>query len=151
MQVDSLRKLQCEIEGLLGRLRHPVLVENEIELIDLSASQWRLTVEFGKLILSAWNSVRSFTRRVEGLAYRDHERFGIFVRKPGGRETVTLEFRELRASVGVARTAGRTGFRQQFTALLEREYPGWKFERVGNRSDREHSFSAWYTRGIASQ
>ncbi|MGO8788256.1 MAG: hypothetical protein ACLQVL_12860 [Terriglobia bacterium] len=151
MPVDSLRELQCEIEGLLGRLRHPVLVENEVESIDLSAAQWRLTVEFGKLIFNAWNSVRSFTRRVEGLAYRDHECFGIFVRKPGGRETVTLEFRELCASVGVVRTAGRTGFRQQLTALLERQYRGWKFERVGNRSDREHSFSAWYTRGMASQ
>jgi hypothetical protein len=73
------------------------------------------------------------------------------VRKPGGRETTALEFRELRAPGGGGRAAGRTGFRQQLTALLEREYRGWKFERVSNRSDREHSFSAWYTRGIATQ
>ena len=51
----------------------------------------------------------------------------------------------------MSRAAGRTGFRQQLTALLEREYRGWKFERVSNRSDREHSFSAWYTRGMATQ
>ena len=68
--------------------------------MDLTAAQWRLTVEFGKLIFSAWNSGRSFSRRVEGLAYRDRDRFGIFVRKPGGRETTTLEFRELRAPRG---------------------------------------------------
>src|ERR1019366_5541018 len=30
-------------------------------------------------------------------------------------------------------------------------YRGWKIERVSNRSDREHSFSAWYTRGMATQ
>ncbi len=35
--------------------------------------------------------------------------------------------------------------------MLERDYRGWKLERVSNRSDREHSFSAWYTRGVATQ
>jgi len=150
-QPEALRELQTEIEALLGRLRHPVLVENHVELMDLTAAQWRLTIEFGKLIFSAWNSGRSFSRRVEEVAYRDRDRFGIFVRSPGGRETTTLEFRELRAPAGVGRAAGRTGFRQQLTALLEREYRGWKFARVSNRSDREHSFSAWYTRGLARQ
>ena len=151
MQHELARQLQCEIEELLGQLHHPVLVENEVELMDLSAAQWRLTVEFGKLIFSAWNSVRSFSRRVEELAYRDRDRFGIFVRKPGGRETTTLEFRELRAPAAAGRAAGRTGFRQQLMVLLQREYRGWKFERVSNRSDREHSFSVWYTRGLATQ
>jgi hypothetical protein len=150
-QPESLSSLQGEIEALLQQLHHPVLVENEIELMDLTAAQWRLTIEFGKLIFSAWNSGRSFSRRVEQVAYRDRDRFGIFVRKPGGRETTTLEFRELRAPAGGGRAAGRTGFRQQLTALLARQYRGWKLERVSNRSDREHSFSAWYTRGLATQ
>ena len=151
MQTEPLGELQGEIEALLGRLRHPVLVENEIELMDLTAAHWRLNIEFGKLIFSAWNSGRSFSRRVEEVAYRDQDRFGIFVRKPGGRETTTLEFRELRAPASVGRAAGRTAFRQQLMALLGRDYRGWKFERVSNRSDREHSFSAWYTRGLARQ
>jgi hypothetical protein len=151
MQPEPLRELQSEIEALLQQLHHPVLVENEVELMDLTAAHWRLTIEFGKLIFSAWNSIRSFSRRVEALAYHDRDRFGIFVRKPGGRETTTLEFRELSAPAAVGRASGRTGFRQQLTALLERQYRGWKFERVSNRSDREHSFSAWYTRGMATQ
>ncbi|MGA3326335.1 MAG: hypothetical protein ABSF45_17830 [Terriglobia bacterium] len=150
-QAEPLRELQSEIEALVGRLHHPVLVENQVELMDLAAAHWRLSIEFGKLIFNAWNSGRSFSRRVEEVAYRDRDRFGIFVRKPGGRETTTLEFREFRAPAGVGRAAGRTGFRQQLTTLLEREYRGWKFERVSNRSDREHSFSAWYTRGLARQ
>ena len=151
MQPEPLLQLQSAIEALLLRLHHPVLVENDVELMDLTAAQWRLTIEFGKLIFSAWNSAKSFSRRVEEVAYRDRDRFGIFVRKPGGRATTTLEFRELRAPAGGGRAAGRTGFRQQLTTLLEREYRGWKFERVSNRSDREHSFSAWYTRGVARQ
>jgi len=151
MQPEPLRELQSEIEALVQQLHHPVLVEDQTELMDLTAAQWRLSLEFGKLIFSVWNSAKSFSRRVEELAYRDRDRLGIFVRKPGGRETSTLEFRELRAAATVGRFAGRTGFRQQLLALLEREYRGWKFERISNRSDREHSFSAWYTRGLATQ
>jgi hypothetical protein len=146
-----LREVQTEIENFLRLLRHPILVEGEVELLDLTAANWRLTLEFGKLILSAWNSGRSISRRVEEVAYRDRERLGIFVRKPGGRESTTLEFRELRASPAMTRTAGRAGFRQQLLAMLQRQYRGWKFDRVSNRSDREYSFSAWYTRGVASQ
>jgi hypothetical protein len=147
---EPLRELQTEIEAFVQLLRHPILVEDEVELLDLTAANWRLTVEFGKLILSAWNSGRSISRRVEEVAYRDRERLGIFVRKPGGRESTTLEFRELRPSQAVTRTAGRAGFRQQLLAMLQRQYRGWRFDRVSNRSDREYSFSAWYTRGVAS-
>jgi hypothetical protein len=150
-QPDALLQLRGEIEALIQELHHPILVENEVELFDLTAAQWRLSIEFGKLIFSAWNSAKSFSRRVEEIAFRDRSRFGIFVRKAGGRETATLEFRELRSPVTLSRTAGRKGFQLQFMAMLERQYRGWKFERVSNRSDREHSFSAWYTRGLATQ
>ena len=150
-QPGPLQNLKAEIEGLLGGLHHPVLVESGIASMDLRAAQWRLTVEFGKLIFSAWNPSKAISRRVEAVAYRDHDRFGIFVRKPGGRETGTLEFRELHAPVSVTRASGRVSFRRQLTALLAREYNGWKFQRVANFSDREHSFSTWYTRGLATQ
>jgi hypothetical protein len=71
------------------------------------------------------------------------------VRQPGGRASVTLELRDLERAARPARTAARSGFRQELPAVLQRAYPGWHFERVSNRSDREHSFSAWYTRGLA--
>ncbi len=150
-QPEDLVSLQRDVEGLLRQLRHPVLVESDVALMDLTAAQWRLTVEFGKLMFTAWNSAKSISRRIESVAYRDRDRFGVFVRKPGGRETGTLEFREVRAQGRVSRGAGRTSFRHQFTAMLERDYRGWQFVRISNRSDREHSFSAWYTRGLATQ
>src|ERR1019366_5680000 len=111
---EQLRELQSEIEAFLDYLPHPILVENDVELLDLTSAHWRLTIEFGKLIFSAGNSGRSISRRVEDVAYRDLDRLGIFVRKPGGRETTTLEFREIRAAPRAARGAGRTAFRGQF-------------------------------------
>jgi len=149
--LDSLRELQGEIEAFLRSLRHPIVVEDEVELFDLTAADWHLSIEFGKLIFSAWNPARSLTRRVEDIAYRDRGRLGIFVRKRGAREASTLELRELEPSAHAGRAHDRAGFRKQFLTMLGREYPGWALERVSNRSDREHSFSAWYTRGMARQ
>lgn len=155
--LDSLRQLQNEIESFLKSLRHPMVVENEEELFDLTAARWKLSVEFGKLLFEAWNDARSMGRRVEEIAYRDRERLGIFVRKAGARETGTLELRELEPAerggraATAARPQARSRSRRDFVSLLAREYPGWKLERVSNRSDREYSFSTWYTRGVARQ
>lgn len=146
-----LEELEGEIAAFVKSLRHPIVVEEEVELFDLTAADWRLTVEFGKLLFRAWNPARSLTRRVEDIAYRDRGRLGIFARKPGGRETGTLEIRELAPAAHVPRAVGRDGYRRALLAMLAREYAGWSFERVSSRSDREHSFSAWYTRGIARQ
>ena len=90
-------------------------------------------------------------RRVEEVAYRDGDRLGIFVRKPHARETSVLEFRELHPKQRKGRQRGRTAFRQEFVAMLKQELQGWRLEHVSNRSDREHSFSTWYTRGLARQ
>jgi hypothetical protein len=103
-QLDSLRALQSEIESFLHSLHHPVVVEDAIELFDLTAASWRLKVDFGKLLLEVWNPARSIVRRVEEVAYRDRGRLGLFVRKPGGRESGTLELRDFeRAAAHPAR------------------------------------------------
>lgn len=153
---DSLRELQQEIERFVKSLRHPVLAEDEEELFDLTAARWKLSVEFGKLLMEVWNDARSIGRRVEEVAYRDRGRLGLFVRKAGARQTSTLELRDLapaRAGRKGSESApsARARSRRELLALLSREYGGWKIERVSNRSDREHSFSAWYTRGLARQ
>lgn len=147
--MESLRQLQGDIEAFLGSLEHPIIVEDGIELFDLTAAEWRLRIEFGKLLFEAWSPARSVARRVEEVAYRDRAQMGLFVRKPSARETATLEFRDLSRLDRVARSAGRTTYREQLVAMLGREFAGWRFERVSNRSDREHSFSAWYPRGCA--
>ena len=150
---DLLLEMQREIEALIHSLSHPIVVEDEVELFDLTAARWKLTIEFGKLLFEAWNAERSIARRVEAISFRDRGRIGVFVRKPGGRETGTLEFRELEVAEqpGASRVGNRARFRKEFLALLKREYPGWHFEHVSNRSDLEHSLSRWYTRGLARQ
>ncbi|HEV2349032.1 MAG TPA: hypothetical protein VG028_04200 [Terriglobia bacterium] len=148
---ELLADLQRELETFIRCLAHPIVLEEEVELFDLTSARWKLTIEFNKLLFEAWNDSRSIARRVESVAYRDHGCIGIFARKPGGRETGTLEFRELiqAEKSGRTRAADRGRFRKEFLGMLERNNHGWRWERVSNRSDLEHSFSTWYTRGLA--
>jgi hypothetical protein len=150
---ELLCQLRKEIETFLTSLRHPVLVEDELELLDLAAGQWSVTLEPRGLLLQAWSSGRSISRRIEKLAYRGRGRLGVLVRKAGGREPATLEFREFdaRSEHSPDRRARRAYFRRQSLAVLQDQFAGWRFERVSNRSDREHSFSTWYTRGLMRQ
>ncbi|HLY60672.1 MAG TPA: hypothetical protein VKV95_07880 [Terriglobia bacterium] len=148
---ELLAALHDELESFIRSLAHPIVLEDEVELFDLTAARWKLTIEFNKLLFEAWNESRSIARRLETVAYRDRGCIGVFARKPGGRETGTLEFRELAqpAKSNRTRAADRSRFKAELLAMLERQYHGFRFEHVSNRSDLEHSFSSWYTRGLA--
>lgn len=148
---ELLPKLQNEIEPFLHSLLHPVATENGVELCDLTTFEWAFRIEYGKLVFEVWNRSRSLVRRVERITYRDSTRLVIIARKPGGHVPVTIQFHESGQAYSVRTGGDRMHFRQEFLAMLAREFPGWKFTRVSNRSDREHSFSTWYTRGVAEQ
>jgi hypothetical protein len=148
---DVFRALQNEVETFIRSLAHPVVVEDEVELFDLTAASWRVTLQYEKLMFEAWNPARTLSRRIQEIAYRDGDRLGIFVRKPLARETSVIEFRELHPKRQKGRESSRSAFRQEFVSLLNQEFRGWRLENVSNRSDREHSFSTWYTRGLARQ
>lgn len=47
------------------------------------------------------------------------------------------------------RARDRTQFEGEVAAMLGREFPGWRLERVTHRPDRQRSFSGCYTRGWA--
>ena len=148
---ESLHALQNEVETFIRSLAKPVVVEDEVELFDLTSAKWQVSIQFDKVIFEAWSAARTLARRVEEVAYRDGDRMGVFARRPHARETSVLEFREIHPKQRKGRATGRSAFRQEFLAMLKQEFQGWHLENVSNRSDREHSFSTWYTRGLVRQ
>ncbi len=155
---DLLDPLKTEIEAFLLSHPHACLFEDGAKIADFSSSEWRLSLAFGKLLLEVWDGTRSMVRRVEEIACRDNGQLGLFVRKTGGRETAVLELRgpvadghtpHAERAARAARAESRQGLRRDLAAYLNEHFPEWRLERVSNRSDREHSFSAWYTRGLA--
>ncbi len=146
---DTLEDIRAEAEAFLRSDGHPAVFEDGLELFDPAIADWRLTIEFGKLLLESWQCGRSSLRRIEEVAYREATCLGLFVRKPGGRVTTVLELRAASQKAGASQKLPREVFRRELVAALERQYPGWSFERLSSRSDREHSFSGWYARGMA--
>ncbi|MGH9354750.1 MAG: hypothetical protein ACRD10_01305, partial [Terriglobia bacterium] len=147
----ALDEIKAEVEIFLRSSEHPVAVEDGLELFDADRVEWRVTVEFGKLLLEAWQPGRSVVRRVEDIAYRDSQVLGLFVRKPGSGVREVLELRASRQRAGPPQNDSRHAFRNELLAFLKDQYPEWRFERVSSRSDRERSLSAWYARGLAQR
>lgn len=146
---SALDEIKVEVETFLRSAEHPAALEDGLEIFDPAGVEWRLTLEFGKLLLEAWQPGRSIVRRIEDVAYRESQGLGLFVRKPGSRVTTVLELRAAGRQASASQKNSRDGLRRELLGFLERHYPEWRFERMSSRSDREHSLSAWYARGLA--
>ncbi len=146
---DKPEQTKQELEDFIRRGKSLVVVEAGDPFLNLAHHDWKVSLQFGKLLLEIWRPGSSFAWRIDSVAYRDDGRLGLFVHKPGARETTTLELRESGASVSLSKSDERARVRHALIENLRRHFPGWSFERVSNRSDREHSFSTWYTRGLA--
>jgi hypothetical protein len=143
--IDPLLAVQTEIQNFIRRLSRPLLWSDEFGTLDLSQSEWRLSLEYGKLIFEVWNTARSLRWRVDGIFFRSLCRLGVMARKPGGREAAPLEI----FGADTALASSTEDFRQQVEAAVRREHPGWIFSRFTCRTDRAHSFSSWYVRAYA--
>ncbi|MGH9469636.1 MAG: hypothetical protein ACRD1N_04745 [Terriglobia bacterium] len=146
-----LENVRREADQFIRAASDLVLIEGDAKVAVLAGHEWRLAVEFGKLMFEVWSPGRSLAWRIESIAYRSTGRLGLFVRKPGGRETITLELREAFASAAESGEESRLRSHREFLASLQQQFPGWRLQNVSNRTDRECSFSAWYTRGLAAR
>jgi hypothetical protein len=175
----SPESLRDEILAFVSSLRHPVVIEggSALALDGLAvdnpdgelgnALQVRLEVEFGKLLLEIWGDGRSVVRRVESVE-RKGRKLIVQARKRGDwGPVVELQIRdageascdagaegsgpERRQELRARRADDREEFGRQLLAMLAREYPWSRFERVTHRPDRERAFSGCYTRGWARQ
>ncbi|HEV2419309.1 MAG TPA: hypothetical protein VGX94_16050 [Terriglobia bacterium] len=146
---DRLLEIKSEIESFLRQQPDALMLEAGEEIIDLSSAECRVSIEYGKLLLEAWDGSRSLVRRIEDIACRDQNQLGLFVRKPGGRETIVLNLCASQSAAAGSPQDARHALRRDLTAYLRKHFPEYHLERVSNRSDRARSFSAWHTRGVA--
>ncbi|HTV57191.1 MAG TPA: hypothetical protein VMI06_20025 [Terriglobia bacterium] len=144
----SLERLKQELEDYIYSASQPVLLDGDGPPLHLAAHEWQLTLQFGKLVLEVWNSEHSFAWRVDELAYRRDGCLGLSVRRPGAHRVNTLELRQSSPRMPAPAEESRSAFRQELVAFLRNAFPEWKLDRVASRSDREHSFSIRYTRGL---
>jgi hypothetical protein len=145
---SSLEQLKQELEDFIHSARETVIQDGDNPPLQLAAHEWQITIQFGKLLLEVWNSDHSFAWRVDNISDRHSGHLHLSVRRPGANHGSTLELRQLAQGISRSTDEARSVFRQELVAFLNRKFPEWQAERVATRSDREHSFSSRYTRGL---
>jgi hypothetical protein len=144
----SLERLKQELEDFIHSAREPVLLDGDNPPLPLGTHEWQLSIQFGKLVLEVWNADHSFAWRVEEIAYRHNGRIGVSVRRPRADRVSTMELAQSSHRMSLPAEETRSAYRQELVRFLKHQFPDWQLERVASRSDREHSFSTWYTRGL---
>jgi hypothetical protein len=146
---NNLEQVKREAEDFLRSASDLTLIEEGAKLLDLAHYHWQITIQFGRLLLEVWNSEHSYAWRIEAIVHQDSRSMRLLVHRPGGRGPSALELQTSHESKPASKTQARSLLRQSLLTFLQKQFPGWKFEQISNRSDREFSFSIWYTRGVA--
>jgi hypothetical protein len=145
-----LEQMKQELEDFIHSEGDPVLLDGN-SILRFAEHEWQITIQFGKMVLEVWNAGHSFAWRVDEVTSRDRNLLELSAHRPGAHQASTLELRRSVQRQPQSSHAARSSFRRELLASLKVQFPDWQFQRVGNRSDRGHSFSAWYTRGFATR
>ncbi|MBI1789275.1 MAG: hypothetical protein HYR60_17210 [Acidobacteria bacterium] len=141
--------IQAAIERFLRTSRQPSILEPGDPLLDLTADNYALTLQGGRLTLQAWTETRNLVRQVTGIGIERRGRLELmvehFARRPG---RLWLVDRAAPGSEQVERRGDRLVFRERFRRFLSRQYPGWKLVELSTEADLEHTLSPAYPRAF---
>src|SRR3954470_13312382 len=140
MPPESPQALARAITDFLADLPAAVVLEDGLVIFDLACAKYSLTTEQNKCLLHLWSEERNVVRRVESAELRKGE-LHLHVRKFGQAKPTRLELvRERDQRSPSAKKSSRATYQRFLSAVLQREFPGYKVERLSSAPDLEHSF-----------
>jgi hypothetical protein len=144
--------LEEAVRTFAGRCRRPVVQEAGEEAFPLLPDRHEFGRSAGKLLLSAWDEVRNWNRRVVGVADHQAGRLTLVIEKFGGRQgEAWLYDADRPEALQWDRRGGRRIVREQFRRMLLRSFTGWEIEELSTEQDLEHTLSANYPRALIRQ
>jgi hypothetical protein len=128
------------LEDFLAGARDTVAIEDGIAIFELRSMRYSVTDSHGKCLLHLWSPERNIVRRV--LDVEQHgDALRLTVQKFGQSKPTHIEFLlERDRRTPSARKSGRAQYQRRLQAALEREFPGWKLDRMSSAMDLERSF-----------
>lgn len=142
------QSLAQTIEEFLAGSTEAVVIEDGLVSFDLATAKFSLSTENNKCLLHLWSEERNIVRRVESVAQKNGT-LRLDVRKFGQAKPSTLEIcRERDQRSPSAKRASRAVYQRFLAAVLQREYPGNKVEKLTSSPDLEHSFGPAYARCV---
>jgi len=144
--------LEEAIRAFAGRCRRPVVQEPGEEAFPLLPDRHEFGRSAGKLLLSAWDDVRNWNRRVVNVAHHQTGRLTLVIEKFGGRQAEAWIFDGDRPeALQWDRQGDRMIVREQFRRMLRRSFVGWELDDLTTERDLEHTLSANYPRAVVRQ
>lgn len=140
------------IRRFLDTSRRPALWEPGEEPLELKPENYLLERHGGRVVLQAWDDVRTVVRRITRVAAQRPGRLELeverFARRAGRLILVDL------ANAGAAaveRHAGRLVLRERLRMALARQWPNWQLVELSAEPDLEQSLSPVYPRALVRQ
>lgn len=135
---------------LAGHEQAVVLEEGEI-LFSFDSAKFSVSGDEKKCLIHLWSEERNLVRRVLDCEHKNGSLL-LKAQKFGQAKPYTLEFCSTsdRRSPS-AKKSSRAAYQKLLKKVLEREYPGFKFEKLTNAPDLERSFGPIYSRALIRQ
>ncbi|MDX2178033.1 MAG: hypothetical protein SFV18_00480 [Bryobacteraceae bacterium] len=147
-----MRELLETMQAFLASAARPVLIEPGEPEMPLLPGQYSLESAGFGVRLHAWDSERSYSRRIVGLKSQRPGRIELRIAKLGRTEGTLTLFDSARAAMTELRRRGRREvFRERFRLALSRQFAGWRIEELSTAPDLEHSLSPIYPRARVSR
>src|SRR5690349_3524627 len=144
----SLDSLTRTLQDFLASARNPVVIEEDAVMFDLRDARYSVAEQHGKCLLHLWSGERNAVRRVLD-AEQKKDRLLLSVLRFGQSRPITLEIcarAERRTPAGAH--AARAAYQRVLGRVLEREFLGYKLDRMTSAADLERSFGPVYARGL---
>ena len=146
--MNKLLELKDQLELFL--LSHPrtIICDPRAGMLKLEGSHFCFEIQFGKLLVTFWNSDQSITRRIISLDGCEKDRLVLQVAY-GGTPPFDLEFDATVSSAVLAeRKASRRRFPTQLLQIFHSYCPEIRIEKTISAKDLSRSFSEHFCRGI---
>ncbi|HWR36515.1 MAG TPA: hypothetical protein VN622_11660 [Clostridia bacterium] len=149
MTTGSLaQRLSEQIERFLADAPHAVVVEDGHALFDFSSAHYSLAPDNDKCVLQIWSEERNIVRRVVSA----ESRAGVLklaVMRFGQAKPSKLEFcADADRRTPSAKKAARATYLRLLTRMIDRDFSGWRLEKLTSAPALEHSFGPTVVRGL---
>lgn len=137
-----------QIEHFLSQAPHAVAIEDGAVICDFTAARYSVSPEREKCVLQFWSEERNIVRRVVGSELKN-DVLKLSVLRFGQSKPSRLEIcRDADRRTPSAKKAMRASYHRTLERVLDRNFPGWKLEKLTSSTDLERSFGPITVRGL---
>lgn len=135
------------LEGFLAEHPEAAVIEDGRPIFRLATAHYAVSESHGRCLLQLWSEEANLVRTVVELRERGQV-LRLVTRRMGTAKPQTLELvpSSDRRSPSTRETVRRT-YQRLLTRVLEKNFFGWKVDRLRSAMDLEHSFGPSYVRG----